>query len=122
MKIEQESFNLVMAPLLASFFSFANNERVMDDQSNFLDFFVLTCFMVCRALILIGFLYHISYETSPKHKYLWIVFYAFCSILYLAGFGTYWIYSGYYPETMHLEIRRVTNYGEMFSIPCLIMW
>lgn len=79
-----------MAPFLCSFFSFTRNE--LKDEKGWLDYFVLTSMMSCRALIIIGFMYHITYETKKKHVFLWALFYSMVSIIYLGGLITYWVY------------------------------
>jgi hypothetical protein len=119
MRIEQENMNLVMAPFLCSMFSFARNERV---DNNWLDYFVLASFLLTRTMVLLGFLFHLQFDSNRSHRSRWVLFYAFTGFVYMVGLGTFWAFQNDIEEHKHLAIRRVTVYTEMFSIPLLLLW
>ena len=74
--------------------------------------------MAIRALLLVGFICHLSYQAQAKHNKLWICYYLVICIMYIAGVV---IYLGEQGEQEHMAIRTASIYAEFFGLPVLIL-
>lgn len=85
-----------------------------------MDIFTLMGFMACRVLILMTFIFHLSFRAENKVG--WILGYTLIFGLYFASSAAYMIYN--YNSTTHnyKEIRKITIWNEMFSVGFLFLY
>jgi hypothetical protein len=85
-----------------------------------MDVFTLVGFMACRVLILLTFIFHLSFRAENKVG--WILGYTTIFGLYLASVLAYIIYNINMTTHFYKAIRKITIWNEMFSVGFLFLY
>lgn len=83
---------MIAAPFLADLYTWVLNERDTEDPSSEgVDSYTLTLYMICRTMILAGFIFHLN--NRGVNKMGWVIYYVIICATFLTSAVIYYVNS-----------------------------